>query len=118
MLPFWFASRRPRPGAAECLSLFWPCEQYVFSLRDSSLRSMVLVRFRSAVRGNLLLLQRCDCLNLADSPWSRTRAEDSIMIHLEAFQDFRSGLTLLAGGDANGALPPLRSALYHTPSYP
>jgi len=40
------------------------------------------------------------------------------MIHLEAFQEFRSGLTYLRGGDALRALPHLRSALDHEPSNP
>jgi predicted Zn-dependent protease len=40
------------------------------------------------------------------------------MIHLEAFQEFRSGLTFLRGGDAIRALPHLRSALDHEPSNP
>ena len=40
------------------------------------------------------------------------------MIHLEAFQQFRSGLTFLRGGDAQKALPHLRSALDHEPSNP
>src|SRR5882762_9669949 len=40
------------------------------------------------------------------------------MIHLEAFQEFRSGLAFLRGGDAIRALPHLRSALDHEPSNP
>ena len=40
------------------------------------------------------------------------------MIHLEAFQEFRSGLAFLRGGDARRALPHLRSALDHEPSNP
>jgi len=40
------------------------------------------------------------------------------MIHLEAFQEFRSGLAFLRGGDAHKALPHLRSALDHEPSNP
>jgi predicted Zn-dependent protease len=40
------------------------------------------------------------------------------MIHLEAFQEFRSGLAFLRGGDAHRALPHLRSALDHEPSNP
>ncbi len=37
------------------------------------------------------------------------------MIHLEAFQEFRSGLAFLRGGDARRALPHLRSALDREP---
>src|SRR5260370_28891801 len=37
------------------------------------------------------------------------------MVHLEAFQEFRSGLAFLRGGDARRALPHLRSALDHEP---
>src|SRR6267142_1281570 len=40
------------------------------------------------------------------------------MIHLEAFQEFRSGLAFLRGGDAIRALPHLRTALDHEPSNP
>src|ERR1700736_5019352 len=40
------------------------------------------------------------------------------MIHLEAFQEFRSRLAFLRGGDAHKALPHLRSALDHEPSNP
>jgi predicted Zn-dependent protease len=40
------------------------------------------------------------------------------MIHLEAFQEFRAGLAFLRGGDANKALPHLRSALDHEPANP
>jgi tetratricopeptide (TPR) repeat protein len=37
------------------------------------------------------------------------------MIQIEAFQEFRAGLTLLRGGDARKALPHLRSALEQEP---
>jgi predicted Zn-dependent protease len=40
------------------------------------------------------------------------------MVHMEAFQEFRSGLTFLRGGDAQKALPHLRSALNHEPENP
>jgi predicted Zn-dependent protease len=40
------------------------------------------------------------------------------MIHLEAFQEFRSGLALLRGGEARKALPHLQSALDHEPANP
>jgi predicted Zn-dependent protease len=40
------------------------------------------------------------------------------MIHLEAFQEFRSGLAFLRGGDAHKALAHLRSALDHEPANP
>jgi predicted Zn-dependent protease len=40
------------------------------------------------------------------------------MFDLLAFQEFRSGLTFLRGGDAQKALPHLRCALDHEPSNP
>jgi predicted Zn-dependent protease len=40
------------------------------------------------------------------------------MIHLEAFQEFRAGLTFLRGGDAHKALPHLRLALDREPTNP
>ena len=40
------------------------------------------------------------------------------MIHLEAFQEFRTGLAYLRGGDAHKALPHLKSALDQEPSNP
>ena len=40
------------------------------------------------------------------------------MIDLQAFQEFRSGLALLRGGDAHRALPHLRCALDHEPANP
>ena len=40
------------------------------------------------------------------------------MIHLEAFQEFRTGLAYLRGGDAHKALPCLRSALEQDPDNP
>src|ERR1039458_8651520 len=40
------------------------------------------------------------------------------MIQIEAFQEFRAGLTFLRGGDANKALPHLRSALNQEPDNP
>jgi len=40
------------------------------------------------------------------------------MIQIEAFQEFRAGLTFLRGGDANKALPHLRSALDQEPDNP
>ena len=40
------------------------------------------------------------------------------MIDLQAFQEFRSGLTFLRGGDAHKALPHLRCALDHEPANP
>lgn len=40
------------------------------------------------------------------------------MIQIEAFQEFRAGLTHLRGGDAHKALPHLRSALDRDPSNP
>ncbi len=40
------------------------------------------------------------------------------MIQVEAFQEFRAGLAFLRGGDANRALPHLRSALDHDPDNP
>jgi predicted Zn-dependent protease len=40
------------------------------------------------------------------------------MIHTEAFEDFRAGLTFLRGGDAHRALPHLRMALTHEPANP
>ena len=40
------------------------------------------------------------------------------MIQVEAFQEFRAGLTYLRAGDANKALPHLKSALAEEPSNP
>jgi predicted Zn-dependent protease len=40
------------------------------------------------------------------------------MIQIEAFQEFRAGLTFLRGGDAQKALPHLRSALDQEPDNP
>src|SRR6202051_5406891 len=40
------------------------------------------------------------------------------MIQVEAFQEFRAGLTFLRGGDANKALPHLKCALEQEPSNP
>src|SRR5450631_1785169 len=40
------------------------------------------------------------------------------MIQIEAFQEFRAGLTFLRGGDATKALPHLRSALDQEPDNP
>ena len=40
------------------------------------------------------------------------------MIQIESFQEFRAGLALLRGGEANKALPHLRSALEQEPSNP
>ena len=40
------------------------------------------------------------------------------MIHFEAFQEFRTGLAFLRGGDAHKALPHLRSALDQEPDNP
>ena len=40
------------------------------------------------------------------------------MVHLEAFQEFRSGLSFLRGGDAQKALPHLRTALNCEPQNP
>jgi predicted Zn-dependent protease len=40
------------------------------------------------------------------------------MIHVEAFQEFRTGLSLLRGGDAHKALPYLQSALEQEPANP
>ena len=40
------------------------------------------------------------------------------MIQIEAFQEFRAGLTYLRGGDAGKALPHLRSALDQEPDNP
>jgi predicted Zn-dependent protease len=40
------------------------------------------------------------------------------MIQVEAFQQFRTGLTFLRGGDARKALPHLRSALDQEPENP
>jgi predicted Zn-dependent protease len=44
--------------------------------------------------------------------------EDIKMIQVEAFQEFRAGLTYLRAGDANKALPHLKSALAEEPSNP
>src|SRR3984893_7517282 len=40
------------------------------------------------------------------------------MVQIEAFQEFRAGLTYLRGGDANKALPHLKSALEEEPVNP
>jgi predicted Zn-dependent protease len=40
------------------------------------------------------------------------------MIQIESFQEFRTGLTFLRGGDAHKALPHLRSALDQEPTNP
>jgi predicted Zn-dependent protease len=40
------------------------------------------------------------------------------MIHVESFQEFRTGLAFLRGGDANKALGHLRAALDHEPANP
>lgn len=40
------------------------------------------------------------------------------MIQVEAFQEFRTGLTHLRGGDANRALPHFKSALEEEPGNP
>jgi predicted Zn-dependent protease len=40
------------------------------------------------------------------------------MIQIESFQEFRTGLTFLRGGDAHKALPHLRSALDQEPDNP
>jgi len=40
------------------------------------------------------------------------------MIQIESFQEFRAGLTFLRGGDAQRALPHLRSALDQEPANP
>src|ERR1700722_2685365 len=40
------------------------------------------------------------------------------MVQIEAFQEFRSGLAFLRGGDAHKALPHLRSALDQEPGNP
>jgi predicted Zn-dependent protease len=44
--------------------------------------------------------------------------EDINMIQVEAFQEFRTGLAYLRGGDAMKALPHLKSALEEEPSNP
>jgi predicted Zn-dependent protease len=44
--------------------------------------------------------------------------EEINMIQVEAFQEFRTGLTFLRGGDANKALPHLKCALEEEPSNP
>jgi predicted Zn-dependent protease len=44
--------------------------------------------------------------------------EDFNMIQVEAFQEFRAGLTFLRGGDALKALPHLKCALEEEPSNP
>jgi predicted Zn-dependent protease len=49
---------------------------------------------------------------------SSTRSEGKAMIQIEAFQEFRAGLTFLRGGDASKALPHLRSALDQEPDNP
>lgn len=40
------------------------------------------------------------------------------MVQVEAFQEFRAGLTLLRGGDANKALPHLKCAFEEEPANP
>ena len=40
------------------------------------------------------------------------------MVHIEAFKEFRDGLSFLRGGEAQKALPHLRSALHHEPENP
>ena len=40
------------------------------------------------------------------------------MVQIESFQEFRAGLTFLRGGDAQRALPHLRSALDQEPANP
>ena len=40
------------------------------------------------------------------------------MIQVEAFQEFRAGLTFLRGGDANKAMPHLKCALEEEPANP
>jgi len=49
---------------------------------------------------------------------AHSQSESTIMIQIEAFQEFRAGLTYLRGGDANKALPHLRSALDQEPDNP
>jgi predicted Zn-dependent protease len=49
---------------------------------------------------------------------STNPVEDINMIQVEAFQEFRTGLTYLRGGDAMKALPHLKSALEEEPSNP
>jgi predicted Zn-dependent protease len=44
--------------------------------------------------------------------------EDINMIQVEAFQEFRTGLAFLRGGDANRALPHLKCALEEEPANP
>lgn len=44
--------------------------------------------------------------------------EDINMVQVEAFQEFRAGLTLLRGGDANKALPHLKCAFEEEPANP
>jgi predicted Zn-dependent protease len=44
--------------------------------------------------------------------------EDFNMIQIEAFKEFRAGLTFLRGGDARKALPHLKSALEEEPANP
>jgi predicted Zn-dependent protease len=44
--------------------------------------------------------------------------EDFNMIQIEAFKEFRAGLTFLRGGDALKALPHLKSALEEEPANP
>jgi predicted Zn-dependent protease len=44
--------------------------------------------------------------------------EDFNMIQVEAFQEFRTGLAFLRGGDANKALPHLQLALEEEPANP
>ncbi len=52
--------------------------------------------------------------------WARciSPVEDINMIQVEAFQEFRAGLTFLRGGDANKALPHLKCALEEEPANP
>jgi predicted Zn-dependent protease len=44
--------------------------------------------------------------------------EDINMVQIEAFQEFRAGLALLRGGDANKALPHLKCAFEEEPANP
>jgi predicted Zn-dependent protease len=44
--------------------------------------------------------------------------EDNEMMQVEAFQEFRTGLAFLRGGDADQALPHLKSALEEEPTNP
>src|ERR1700674_4093592 len=51
-------------------------------------------------------------------PGPQFRVEVFTMIQIEAFQEFRSGLAFLRGGDAHKALPHLRCALDQEPGNP